>query len=96
MFHIQVNTVRSEYDRPSGVNWRLRMAFSPANTDCNNSFGFFNVYYDQYRTTFYQSIAEPTSYDYTLSTNFDNSGTSRVIITIANSNSPTHINVSIA
>jgi hypothetical protein len=96
VFHIPVNLVRSEYDRPVGVNWRLQMAFSPANTDCNNSFGFFNVYYDQYRTTFYQSIVEPNSYDYTISTNFDNAGGSRVVITIVNSNSPTHINVNIA
>ena len=72
------------------------MAFSPANTDCNNSWGFFNVYYDQYRSTFFQSIESPNSGDYTLSTNFDLHGTSRVIITIANSNSPTHINVNIA
>ena len=64
------------------------MVFSSANTDYYNSFGFFNVYYDQYRITFYQSIIEPNSYDYTLLTNFDNAGGSRVVITIANSNSP--------
>ena len=45
---------------------------------------------------FHQFIEEPTTYDYNLSTNFDGQGTSRVIITIANSNSPTHINVNIA
>ena len=95
VFHIPVNTIRSEYGRPQ-IQWRLRMAFSSANTNSNNSFGFFNVYYDQYRTTFYQSIESPNSYDYTLSTNFDGAGTSRVIITIINSNSPTHINVNIA
>ena len=72
------------------------MAFSPANVDCLYSYGFFKVIYDQYRNVFSQEIESPNSGDYTLSTNFDLQGTSRVIITIANSNSPTHINVNIA
>ena len=45
---------------------------------------------------FNQSIDTPGSNDYSLSTNFDGQGTSRVVITIVNSNSPTHINVNIA
>ena len=97
VFHIGVNLVRSEYDRPQGVNWRLRMAFSSGNANSNYSYGFFKVIMHADRNyAFYQEIENPNSSDYTLSTNFDGQGTSRVIITIANSNSPTHINVNIA
>ena len=97
VFHIPVNLVRSEYDRPSGVNWRLRMAFSSANANSNYSYGFFIVIMHADRNyQFNQSIDTPGSNDYSLSTNFDGQGTSRVVITIANSNSPTHINVNIA
>ena len=97
VFHIGVNLIRSEYDRPSGVNWRLRMAFSSANADSVYSYGFFNVIMHADRNyAFSQFIESPTTYDYTLTTNYDGQGTSRVVITIANSNSPTHINVNIA
>ena len=96
VFHISANTIRSEPNRPSGVNWRLYMAFSSANTDSTYSYGFFRVAYDQQRNVFSQEIGNPNSNDYTVSTNFDGLGTSRVVITIANANSPTHINVNIA
>jgi hypothetical protein len=95
VYHIPVNLIRSEYNRPQ-VQWRLRMAFSSGNTNSIYSFGFFKVIYDQYRGVFSQSIEEPNSADYTLSTNFDGSGGSRVIITIVSQNTPTHINVNIA
>jgi hypothetical protein len=97
VFHIPVNLIRSEYARPQ-IQWRLRMAFSSGNADSSNSYGFFNVYFDQFRD--YRFIVDTAvsinSNDFTVTTNFDGSGTSRVIITIVNSNSPTHINVNIA
>ena len=73
------------------------MAFSSGNTNSLYSYGFFKVIYDQYRGgAFSQSIEEPNSADFSLSTNFDGSGNSRVIITIVSQNTPTHINVNIA
>ena len=96
VFHIPANLVRSEYGRPQ-IQWRLWMAFSSGNADSNYSYGFFKVIMHQDRNyAFYQEIENPNSGDYSLTTNFDLHGTSRVIITIANSNSPTHINVNIA
>ena len=73
------------------------MTFSSANTDSVYSYGFFNVLmHGDRNNAFSQFIESPTSYDYNLTMDFDGSGTSRVVITIANSNSPTHINVNIA
>ena len=72
------------------------MAFSGANSNSLYSYGFFKVIYDENRNSFYQEIENPGSGDYTLSTNFDGQGTSRVIITIITQNTPTHINVNIA
>ena len=97
VYHIGVNLVRSEYNRPN-VQWRLWMAFSSGTSSTNSlySYGFFKVIYDENRGSFYQEIENPNSGDYTLSTNFDGQGTSRVIITIVNQNTPTHINVNIA
>ena len=60
------------------------------------SYGFFKVIYDENRGSFYQEIENPNSGDYTLATNFDGAGTSRVIITIVSQNTPTYINVNIA
>ena len=60
------------------------------------SYGFFKVIYDENRGSFYQEIENPGSGDYTLATNFDGSGNSRVVITIVSQNTPTHINVNIA
>jgi hypothetical protein len=97
VYHINVNLVRSEYSRPQ-VQWRLRMAFSSGTSSANSlySYGFFKVIYDQNRGSFYQEIESPGSNDYSVSTNFDGSGNSRVIITIITQNTPTHINVNIA
>jgi hypothetical protein len=97
VYHIPVNLIRSEYSRPQ-IQWRLRMAFSSGTSSANSlySYGFFKVIYDQNRGSFSQSIEEPNSGDFTLSTNFDGSGGSRVIITIITQNTPTHINVNIA
>ena len=95
VYHIPVNLIRSEYSRPQ-VQWRLRMTFSSGNTNSIYSFGFFKVIYDQYRGVFSHIIEDPNSADYTLSSNFDGSGNSRVIITIVSQNTPTHINVNIA
>ncbi len=72
------------------------MAFSSANTNSMYSYGFFKVIYDENRNVFSQLIEEPNSGDFTLSTNFDGSGGSRVVITIVSQNTPTHINVNIA
>jgi hypothetical protein len=96
VFHTQVNLVRSEYDRPSGVNFRLYMAFSSANTDSTYSYGFFKIAYDQQRNVISQNIDAPSTNDFTITSNFDGAGGCRVVITIANANSPTHINVNIA
>ncbi len=95
VYHIPVNLIRSEYNRPQ-VQWRLRMAFSSGNTNSIYSFGFFKVIYDQYRALFTHIIEYPNSADYTLSSNWDGTGSNRVIITIVSQNTPTHINVNIA
>ena len=73
------------------------MAFSSGNADSIYSYGFFKVIIHEDRNyLFHQEIELPTTYDYSLTMNYDGSGNSRVVITIANSNSPTHINVNIA
>jgi hypothetical protein len=95
VYHIPVNLIRIEYSRPQ-IQWRLLMEFSSGNTNSIYSFGFFKVIYDQNRGSFFQSIEEPNSADFTLSSNFDGAGSSRVIITIVSQNTPTHINVNIA
>ena len=95
VYHINANLVRSEYTRPL-IQWRLRMAFSSGNTNSIYSYGFFKVSYDQHFNVFSQSIEQPNSADFTLTTDSDNTGWTRVVITIVSQNTPTHINVNIA
>jgi len=94
VFHISANTIRSYYPSPNN-QWRLRIAFSVADTLSTFVYGFFSAIYDQHYN-FFTYFIDIGSSGVTISQNFDGHGTTRCIITISNSNSPRYLNINIA
>ena len=96
VFHIQANTIRSYINRPQD-QWRWRVAYSTADTLSTYVYGFFLASYDQYYNTFASYIElQNSGGGASISQNFDGQGTSRLIITIINSNSPRYLNINIS